>query len=333
MLGCQDFCGYYEWTFHYLRRRFGTEALQEYWANAIGADAQRHYLEAARQEGLRGLYNSWSKTGAEEQCDWTVTLDEANNLLRLDMRRCPSKGFLLNHDLNADEDYCDHCIGWIGPALNMVGAQVVAHEHNHCGQCWWQIGMKHRPSCKIIEGPEIQREDNWQNGYLHRFEENVPVDEGSDGGGDVVALLRTAFAGFEGAQVWGDNFDPELTTLSSLERIAAIATGRAYLLAAERRPQPRAVVLGHEALDWQQFSQRWNSVPRETRPLLLHPFLPAASPIPFPKFGLPRPLPLLPILIRTRVYTHEAEGARPSTEEFAKLLKLALEKVLLPSTS
>ena len=101
MLGCQDFCGYYEWTFHYLRRRFGKDALLNYWADAIAADSQQHYLEAAQLEGLRGLYNSWSKTGVEEECDWTVTLDESNNNLRLDMRQCPSKGCLLDRDLNA----------------------------------------------------------------------------------------------------------------------------------------------------------------------------------------------------------------------------------------
>ena len=28
MLGCQDFCGYYDWTFHYMRRHFGQEAIE-----------------------------------------------------------------------------------------------------------------------------------------------------------------------------------------------------------------------------------------------------------------------------------------------------------------
>jgi hypothetical protein len=139
MLGCHDFCGYYEWTFHYLRRNFGEAALKDYWQQAIAADSQQHYLNAARQEGLRGLHETWSQTGVDEKCDWTVTLDEPGNVLRLDMRECPSKGFLLDNDLNADEDYCDHCMGWIGPALQQIGVEVAAHEHNHCGQCWWEI--------------------------------------------------------------------------------------------------------------------------------------------------------------------------------------------------
>ena len=92
MLGCQDFCGYYEWTFHYLRRRFGDEALKEYWSHAIANDSQMHYIQAAEAEGLKGLYKCWAQTGENEQCDWTVTLDEINNSLHINMQHCPSKG-------------------------------------------------------------------------------------------------------------------------------------------------------------------------------------------------------------------------------------------------
>jgi hypothetical protein len=47
MLGCHDFCGYYDWTFAHVVQHFGNEALRDLWSNAIGADAQRHYLQAA----------------------------------------------------------------------------------------------------------------------------------------------------------------------------------------------------------------------------------------------------------------------------------------------
>jgi hypothetical protein len=54
------------------------------------------------------------------------------------MHDCPSKGFLIRNGLGAYHDYCDHCMGWIGPMLKQAGF-VVDHEHNHCGQCWWEI--------------------------------------------------------------------------------------------------------------------------------------------------------------------------------------------------
>src|SRR5438128_8368535 len=104
MLGCQDFCGYYDWTFHHVRQRYGQQAVHELWAKAIGGDSQDHYLRAAQRAGLRGLYEVWTQTGKDEKCDWTFTLDEERNVLRWDMRQCPSKGFLINNNLNADED-------------------------------------------------------------------------------------------------------------------------------------------------------------------------------------------------------------------------------------
>ena len=42
VIGCQDFCGHYDWTFEYLRREFGEEAVRDYWEQAISVDSQRH---------------------------------------------------------------------------------------------------------------------------------------------------------------------------------------------------------------------------------------------------------------------------------------------------
>ncbi|MEP0842846.1 MAG: hypothetical protein HRF43_09050, partial [Phycisphaerae bacterium] len=175
MLGCQDFCGYYDWTFSYLEQRFGREALRDYWAAAIGGDSQGHYLRAGREDGLRGLLRAWVRTGQDEHCDWTFTLDEARNTLRWDMRRCPSKGFLLQNDLNASEDYCDHCMGWIIPLLDAMGAGIAAHEHNHCGQCWAEISLKGRPREPLQAPADIRDDPNWKRGYLDRWRDGVKL--------------------------------------------------------------------------------------------------------------------------------------------------------------
>ena len=182
MLGCQDFCGYYDWTFHHVRSRFGEEGLQRFWAEAIGGESQAHYAQAAEKDGLRGLLETWSKTGAEEHCDWTFTLDEARNILRWDMRKCPSKGFLLEHGLNACEDYCDHCMGWIIPLLKRVGGEVVAHEHNHCGQCWAEISMKGRGHESLDLPGDIRRSPDWHRGCIDRWRDGrkLPLLEVDD---------------------------------------------------------------------------------------------------------------------------------------------------------
>jgi hypothetical protein len=45
MLGCRDFCGYYDWSFHYVRRRWGPAALELLWRQAIGGDVRRNRWE------------------------------------------------------------------------------------------------------------------------------------------------------------------------------------------------------------------------------------------------------------------------------------------------
>ena len=53
--------------------------------------------------------------------------------------------FLLRNGLEQYRDYCDHCMGWIGPVMKGAGF-VVDHEHNHCGQCWWEFRRASDPS-------------------------------------------------------------------------------------------------------------------------------------------------------------------------------------------
>ena len=48
MIGVQDFIGYYDWTFEYLRRNFGEQAVRDYWVRAISQDSQTHAREIGR---------------------------------------------------------------------------------------------------------------------------------------------------------------------------------------------------------------------------------------------------------------------------------------------
>jgi hypothetical protein len=321
MLGCHDFCGYYEWTFHYLRRRFGVAALKEYWANAIAADSQQHYLDAAREEGLRGLYKSWAQTGEDEECDWTVTLDEPNNLLRLDMRECPSKGFLLQNDLNADEDYCDHCIGWIGPALHQIGAEVVAHEHNHCGQCWWEMRMVGKDQPPVDVAVDIRRDARWQNGYLDRFShhEKLPV-VGSDSALDSVALLRQWFA--TATQIVALDVGTPLPTIGP--NTALVASGRRFAAGDLPTEQVRGIVLEHDPDLLAAVARQYHA--SSNPPLLMHAYLPQQPRLNFASHELPRAVPLLPLLIHTGVYRHAPGQQKPAFPELAAMLAAALQK-------
>jgi hypothetical protein len=136
MMGVSDFCGHYDWTFEWLRQTGGEALVREFWDEAIHKDSQRHAAELIRSGGLKGMAAYWGHTLEHERAGFRTTATE--KVFRIDMHDCPSKGFLLRNGLAAYHDYCDHCMGWIGPLLKQAGF-VVDHEHNHCGQCWWEM--------------------------------------------------------------------------------------------------------------------------------------------------------------------------------------------------
>lgn len=164
MIGSYDFCAHYEWTFEWLRQRGGEELVEEYWCKAISEDSQRHAAELILGKGIEGMKEYWGHTLAEEAAGYTSAATE--NTYRIDMHQCPSKGFLLHNKLEQYHDYCDHCIGWIGPLMERAG-YVIDHEHNHRGQCWWGIRKASDPSppAAIGELPgtnDVRLRPDWQ---------------------------------------------------------------------------------------------------------------------------------------------------------------------------
>lgn len=138
MIGCYDFCGHYEWTFDWLERMGGHDLVREFWREAISEDSQRHARELIERKGIAGMAEYWGHTLAEEAGDQGYSITAGSDVFRIDVHHCPSKGFLLANGLQQYSDYCDHCMGWIGPMMGGAGF-VVDHEHNHLGQCWWEM--------------------------------------------------------------------------------------------------------------------------------------------------------------------------------------------------
>ena len=109
MIGVQDFIGYYDWTFEYLRRNFGEQAVRDYWVRAISLDSQTHARELIVGKGFDGMYEYWAHTLEMEEAGYTF--DRGDDYFRIDMVDCPSKGHLIKRGLAAYHDYCEHCIG------------------------------------------------------------------------------------------------------------------------------------------------------------------------------------------------------------------------------
>jgi len=326
MLGCHEFCGYYEWTFHYVRRRWGPAAVARLWAEAIGGESQQHYTAAARQAGLAGLYRTWVQTGEEEACDWTFTLDEDRNVLRVDMRQCPSKGFLLAHDRNADEDYCDHCMGWTVPLLAAVGVEVWEHEHNHLGQCWATMRLRDQPSQPLPVENDIRRDARWNCGYLDRWENNrqQPLLPEWSASPDPCEVLAEWFA--PAAQLWVCAEPVASLQPAEIPAGAGLLGERVFVRHGDLGLRPLAVLIGHDEADLASLAQRYQGTPSDLRPLLLHPYLPGRAVLDFVSRGLPRPLPILPLLIRRGQYVHRPHAPGPSSDWLLTALARALGK-------
>lgn len=173
MLGCYDFCGHYEWTFEWLRLQGGEELVGQYWRQAISEDSQKHAAELIKAKGFQGMREYWDHTLEEEGAGFSVVSGE--DVYRSDMQDCPSKGFLIRNQLEQYHDYCDHCIGWVQPMMDQAGFRVT-HEHNHCGQCWWEFRRKGDPSPCSQPGTlggakDVRKLADWKKGKIQRFGE------------------------------------------------------------------------------------------------------------------------------------------------------------------
>jgi hypothetical protein len=156
VIGVYDFCGHYEWTFAWLEQRGGPELLRDYWDEAIHQNSQRHAAELIRKNGFEGMKEYWGHTLAQEGAGYRTTISE--KVFRIDMYSCPSKGFLIRNGLQQHADYCDHCIGWIGPMLLRAGF-TIDHQHNHCGQCWWEMRRIETGDSEISDEKTVGKND------------------------------------------------------------------------------------------------------------------------------------------------------------------------------
>ena len=176
MLGVQDFIGYYDWTFEYLRRNFGEKTVADYWLHAISRDSQRHARDLIENKGFDGMEEYWAHTLEMEEAGYTF--DRGPDYFRTDMHDCPSKGHLIQRGLEAYHDYCEHCMGWIKPVMGDAGF-VINHEHNHAGQCWWEMrraGDHREMPPEDIGANDIRNSETWQQETHHLYLNSRPAD-------------------------------------------------------------------------------------------------------------------------------------------------------------
>jgi len=174
MLGCYDFCGHYDWTFDWLEKEGGKELLHRYWEEAIHGDSQDHATREILAHGIEGMEAYWGHTLEEEAPTGGFVSGVREGRYTIEMTDCPSRGFLLRNGIEFSKDYCDHCIGWIGPLMKKAG-YTVHHAHNHCGQCYWEMRPEEE-SGTVKPGLEAWKKallETWEKELqrpVHRFE-------------------------------------------------------------------------------------------------------------------------------------------------------------------
>ena len=189
MIGCYDFCGHYEWTFDWLEREGGHGLVRDYWDEAINHDSQRHARDLILREGFAGMAKYWGHTLAEESPELGFAITQTPEVFRIDMHDCPSKGFLLRNGLENYRDYCDHCMGWIGPLMREAGF-VIDHEHNHLGRCWWEVRKAdatggHAPPGSVAGAKDVRLRPDWlpSGAQVDRYVKATDPDTKQDSAG------------------------------------------------------------------------------------------------------------------------------------------------------
>jgi hypothetical protein len=109
MISCTEFIPAYSELFKFLEARGGKAAVIAYWEN-LSDSFLNNLRDLAARKGLAGCFEYWTHTLSEEAADFKMTCDEKQGVFKIEMRKCPSKGRLLEMKHIAPySDYCEHC--------------------------------------------------------------------------------------------------------------------------------------------------------------------------------------------------------------------------------
>jgi hypothetical protein len=133
------------------------------------------------------------------------------------------------------------------------------------------------------------------------------------------------FRRFDAIKILAPELPRELERLGD-PKIAILASDAAYNDRQFCPEEPTAVLIGSPPSELSATAARYLAVPVEKRPLLMHAYLPSPAPVDFLSVGLPRPIPILPLLIRKNEYAHQPGNARPTVGGFLAVLAAALGK-------
>ena len=139
MIPCTDFIPAYSELFKYIEGRAGKDGVGEYWAYISDNYVKGRLGRLASEKGIVGCWEYWHRALNEEAADFSMSVDEGAGRLTIEMRRCPSKGLLLESGhIEPYHDYCGHCDLLYRRALEPLGFAYSI-----------DLSETHRAACKI----------------------------------------------------------------------------------------------------------------------------------------------------------------------------------------
>ena len=129
MISCTEFIPLYSELFRYLEELGGHEEVVRHWESISDSTISDSLGTQVAAKGIRGCWDYWSKSLNEEACDFYMELDEEAGSFLIDMRRCPSKGHLLEYPhVEPYHDYCGHCPALYNRVLAKYGIRPAGHD-------------------------------------------------------------------------------------------------------------------------------------------------------------------------------------------------------------
>ncbi len=110
MISCTDFIPAYNELFAFIDDKYGFSEVQSYWDDIFDPSKDGLLNRHMSEKGLAGCFDYWKQSLNEEAADFRMMLNEKDGWFTIEMRRCPSKGRLLDvKHIKPYDKYCLHC--------------------------------------------------------------------------------------------------------------------------------------------------------------------------------------------------------------------------------
>jgi hypothetical protein len=124
----------------------GEAEVRDFWDYLSDLYLNESLRKLVVEKGLRGCYIYWKKALSEEAADFKMILDEEKGEFHIDMRKCPSKGMLLElEQMKPYEKYCFHCPALYSRVLEPLGFEYIMDlSHTDNAKCTVIVRKKNR---------------------------------------------------------------------------------------------------------------------------------------------------------------------------------------------